>query len=52
MMDYAQLKLPQSSIGMSPFEVRNGFKARTAFDWIDPSGEPPTLNRRHAKGFS
>ena len=52
MMDYAQLKLPQSNIGMSPFEVQNGFKARTAFDRIDPSGEPPTLNRRHAKGFS
>jgi transposase InsO family protein len=37
MMDYAQLTLPHSSIGMSPFEVRNGFKARTSFDWIEPT---------------
>jgi hypothetical protein len=40
MMDYAQLTLPHSSIGMSPFEVRNGFKARTSFDWTGPTNPP------------
>lgn len=49
MMDYAQLTLPHSSIGMSPFEVRNGFKARTSFDWADPTGEVPTLSAEKAR---
>jgi transposase InsO family protein len=43
MMDYAQLTLPHSSLGMSPFEVRNGFKARTSFDWIEPADAPRDL---------
>jgi hypothetical protein len=34
MMDYAQLTLLYSSIGISPFEVRNGFKIRILFNWI------------------
>jgi len=28
---------------MSPFEVRNGFKARTSFDWIEPADAPCDL---------
>jgi hypothetical protein len=31
-IDYTQLTLLYSSIGISPFEVRNGFKARTLFN--------------------
>ena len=51
MMDYAQLTLPHSSIGMSPFEARNGFKARTSFDWTDPTSttEFPTLSSEKAR---
>lgn len=49
MMDYAQLTLPHSSIGMSPFEVRNGFKARTSFDWVNPSDKPSVLNAEKAR---
>lgn len=49
MMDYAQLTLPHSSIGMSPFEARNGFKARTSFDWINPSDKPSVLNAEKAR---
>ena len=41
MIDYAQLTLPHSSIGMSLFEVRNGFKARTLFDWTIPESSAP-----------
>ena len=48
MMDYVQLTLPYSSIGMSLSEVRNGFKARTSFDWIDPSGKTAILNTEKA----
>jgi hypothetical protein len=48
MMDYAQLTLPHSSIGMSAFEVRNGFKARTSFDWVSPTGEVSTLSAEKA----
>jgi hypothetical protein len=35
-MDYAQLTLPHDSIGMSPFELLYGYKARTSFDWQAP----------------
>src|SRR6266536_431634 len=50
MMDYAQLTLPHSSIGMSPFEVRNGFKARTSFDWSTPEpSSTPELNSDRAR---
>jgi transposase InsO family protein len=34
MMDYAQLTLPHSSLGMmSPFELLNGYPPRASFDW-------------------
>ena len=37
MMDYAQLTLPHSSIGMSPYELQHGgAKPRTSFDWKTP----------------
>ena len=36
MMDHAQLTLPHDSIGMSPFELLNGYQARTSFDWRRP----------------
>lgn len=37
LMDYAQLTLPHSSLGMlSPFEVLYGYAPRTSFDWKDP----------------
>ena len=51
MMDYAQLTLPHSSVGMSPFEVRNGFKARTSFDWTEPADAPrgTELNAERAR---
>src|SRR6266536_2958901 len=32
-MDYAQLTLPHSSIGMAPYELIHGRLPRTAFDW-------------------
>ncbi len=48
-MDYAQLTLPHSSIGMSPFEARNGFKARTSFDWTTPESLAPELNSDRAR---
>jgi hypothetical protein len=35
-MDYAQLTLPHSSIGMSPFELLYGRLPRTSFDWDLP----------------
>jgi len=49
MMDYAQLTLPHSSIGMSPFEARNGFKARTSFDWTTPELSAPELTSDRAR---
>lgn len=36
LMDYAQLILPHSSIGMSPYELLNGRLPRTSFDWNTP----------------
>ena len=33
MMNFAQMTLPHSSIGMSLFELINGYSARTSFDW-------------------
>ena len=37
MIDYAQLTLPHSSIGMSPYELLNGRLPRTSFDWNTPA---------------
>ncbi len=50
MMDYAQLTLLHSSIGMSPFEARNGFKARTSFNWTIPksTAQEPVLTSDQA----
>ena len=48
-MDYAQLTLPHSSISMSSFEVRNGFKARTSFDWTTPESRAPKLTSDKAR---
>lgn len=36
-MDHAASTLPHSSIGMSPFEVVNGYAPRTTFDWNTPT---------------
>ena len=36
MIDYAQLTLPHSSIGMSPYELLHGRLPRTSFDWKTP----------------
>ena len=49
MMDYAQLTLPYSSIGMSPFKAQNGFKARTSFDWTTPELSAPELTSDRAR---
>jgi hypothetical protein len=35
-IDYTQLTLPHSSIGMSPYELLNGRLPRTSFDWSVP----------------
>ena len=40
MIDYAQLTLPHSSIGMSPYELLNGRLPRTSFDWSVPETKP------------
>jgi transposase InsO family protein len=46
MMDYAQLILPHSSLGMmSPYEVQNGHPPRTSFDWTPPS-KPTTATEQ------
>jgi hypothetical protein len=34
---------------MSLFEVRNGFKARTSFDWTEPADVPSGLNTKKAR---
>ena len=49
-MDYAQLTLPHSSIGMSPFKVWNGFKARTLFNWttLKLTAQEPVLTFNQA----
>jgi transposase InsO family protein len=36
MLDYAQFTLPHSSIGMSGYELVNGYLPRTSFDWNTP----------------
>ena len=36
MMNFVQMTLPHSSIEMSPFELINGYSARTSFDWNTP----------------
>jgi hypothetical protein len=50
-MDYAQLTLPHESIGMSPFELLNGYPPRTSFDWDTPTAATPKekLNQEEAK---
>jgi transposase InsO family protein len=51
LMDFAQLVLPQESIGMSPYEVLNGRAPHLSFDWDTPppdnAGEK--LNQEKAK---
>ena len=45
-MDYTQLILPHSSLGMmSPYEVQNGHPPRTSFDWTPPS-KPTTATEQ------
>lgn len=50
MMDHAAFTLPHSSIGMSPFELVNGYAPRTTFDWNTPVTTTVTekLNREQA----
>jgi hypothetical protein len=31
-IDYAQLVLPHNALGMSPFELLNGYRPTTSFD--------------------
>jgi len=53
MMDYAQLTLPQESIGMTPFEVIHGWQPRTSFDWETPATAPlDNLNAAKAKALA
>ena len=53
MMDYAQLTLPQESIGMTPFEVIHGWQPRTSFDWETPATVPlDNLNAAKAKALA
>jgi len=51
MVDYSQLTLPHSSIGMSPYELLNGRLPRTSFDWNTPEASSPTeqLNQQEAR---
>lgn len=58
MMDYAQLTLKHSSIGMTPFELLNGYPADSTWNWetaLDPN-KPITakerLNRQEAQDFA
>lgn len=51
-MDLAQLTLPHESLGITPFQLLNGFEPRTSWDLRNP--EPPAsatekLNRQDAK---
>ena len=57
MMDYAQLTLPHSSLGMmSPFELSNTRPPRTSFDWSLPAKPPPNplaeLSRTEAQAVA
>ena len=57
MMDYAQLILPHSSLGMmSPYELMNGYLPRTSFDWTPPENPPANasqqLSREHAQAVA
>jgi hypothetical protein len=57
MMDYAQLTLPHSSLGMmSPFELLNGYSPRASFDWTPPAKPPANaseqLSREQAKALA
>jgi hypothetical protein len=57
MMDYAQLTLPHSSLGMmSPYELLNGYPPRTTFDWTPPAKPPTTksdqLSQERAKAVA
>ena len=57
LMDYAQLTLPHTSLGMlSPFEVLNGRAPRTSFDWSAPKKPPvneaETLSRENARAMA
>jgi len=52
LMDHAQLVLPHSSIGMSPFQLLYGYEPRTSFDWKSPA-EPATAREQlsHQEAF-
>jgi integrase-like protein len=54
MVDYAQLILQHSSIGMSPYELLNGRLPRTSFDWNTPKTNNPTekLNQNKARAVA
>ena len=53
MMDYAQLTLPHSSLGiMLPFELLNSYLPRTSFDWSPletPTSATQELSQQCAK---
>jgi transposase InsO family protein/predicted aspartyl protease len=47
MMDYAQLTLPHSSLGMMcPYELMNGYLPRTSFDWTPPEEAPTGVSQQ------
>ena len=57
MMDYAQLTLPHSSLGMmSPYELLYGRPPRASFDWSPPAKAPANaserLSREQAKALA
>jgi len=55
MLDYAQLTLPHESLGMSPFELQNGYLPRTSFDWdrpTEPTSARERLNVEEATAYS
>ena len=48
MMDRAQMVLPHSSIGMTPYQLRYGTEPRNSWDWNTPKATNPRekLNRQ------
>src|ERR1035437_2444543 len=54
MMDHAQLVLPHSTLGMSPFELQKGYPPRTSFDWQvpKPANTQEKLSQEEARTIS
>ena len=54
MMDHAQLVLPHSTLGMSPFKLQKGYPPRTSFDWQvpKPANTQEKLSQEEARTIS